>query len=103
QPVYPKTRSTRSPRHSPHHHCHHSSFFFNPPATTEIYTLSLHDALPISLTPGASSPNATSIPSERPIQFRCIVVTCWGHSIFEKSSSCSAYAVVFRNHCSKSR
>src|SRR5690349_24072194 len=24
--------------------------FFNPPATTEIYTLSLHDALPISLT-----------------------------------------------------
>src|SRR5438552_17246499 len=25
------------------------SFFFNDPATTEIYTLSLHDALPISL------------------------------------------------------
>src|SRR5437588_8181436 len=25
-----------------------SSFFFNDPATTEIYTLSLHDALPIS-------------------------------------------------------
>src|SRR5947209_9564912 len=24
------------------------SFFFNDPATTEIYTLSLHDALPIS-------------------------------------------------------
>src|SRR5215217_9445747 len=24
-------------------------FFFNDPATTEIYTLSLHDALPISL------------------------------------------------------
>src|SRR5688572_31880628 len=24
-----------------------SSFFFNDPATTEIYTLSLHDALPI--------------------------------------------------------
>src|SRR5438876_2760755 len=32
-----------------------SSFFFNDPATTEIYTLSLHDALPISaarLAPG---------------------------------------------------
>src|SRR5688572_14791654 len=29
-------------------HCqHHSIFFFNDPATTEIYTLSLHDALPI--------------------------------------------------------
>src|SRR4029078_13741674 len=25
----------------------HVSFFFNDPATTEIYTLSLHDALPI--------------------------------------------------------
>ena len=27
-------------------------FFFNDPATTEIYTLSLHDALPISLISG---------------------------------------------------
>src|SRR5947209_18956588 len=27
-------------------------FFFNDPATTEIYTLSLHDALPISITLG---------------------------------------------------
>src|SRR5204863_8970336 len=26
-----------------------STFFFNPPPTTEIYTLSLHDALPIFL------------------------------------------------------
>src|SRR6266481_5077472 len=30
-------------------------FFFNDPATTEIYTLSLHDALPISLTRTAYS------------------------------------------------
>ena len=29
-------------------HCH-STFFFNDTATTEIYTLSLHDALPIYL------------------------------------------------------
>src|SRR3712207_7628695 len=29
--------------------CACSSFFFNDTATTEIYTLSLHDALPISL------------------------------------------------------
>src|SRR5689334_24642535 len=28
--------------------CFFSCFFFNDPATTEIYTLSLHDALPIS-------------------------------------------------------
>src|SRR5258707_5859460 len=32
-------------------------FFFNDTATTEIYTLSLHDALPISATPSAHSPN----------------------------------------------
>src|SRR3712207_9141639 len=30
------------------------SFFFNDTATTEIYTLSLHDALPISAAPGCS-------------------------------------------------
>src|SRR2546426_11958176 len=34
-----------------HHHaaCMSCIFFFNDTATTEIYTLSLHDALPISL------------------------------------------------------
>src|SRR3990170_8147032 len=31
------------------------SFFFNDTATTEIYTLSLHDALPISSRPSRSS------------------------------------------------
>src|SRR2546427_11075604 len=47
------------------HHLPHSSlcslffFFFNDTATTEIYTLSLHDALPISATKAhASSPRA---------------------------------------------
>src|SRR2546421_6607349 len=34
-------------------------FFFNDPATTEIYTLSLHDALPIC-SPRASRSNATT-------------------------------------------
>src|SRR5436309_4226243 len=29
------------------HHRSHTLFFFDDPATTEIYTLSLHDALPI--------------------------------------------------------
>src|SRR2546425_8700867 len=32
--------------------CHLPVFFFNDTATTEIYTLSLHDALPISMVPG---------------------------------------------------
>src|SRR3990167_9733625 len=33
-----------------------SIFFFNDTATTEIYPLSLHDALPICLAPTASGP-----------------------------------------------
>src|SRR5687768_18563700 len=32
--------------------CSHTFFFFNDTATTEIYTLSLHDALPISRADG---------------------------------------------------
>src|SRR5947199_6236166 len=51
--------------------CYHSIpdyFFFNDTATTEIYTLSLHDALPTSSRPGmrstivvaAASPSGTS-------------------------------------------
>src|SRR5256885_16796740 len=35
-------------------------FFFNDTATTEIYTLSLHDALPISRRPRSSSPPCCS-------------------------------------------
>src|SRR2546430_14255851 len=34
------------------HHRPFIIFFFNDTATTEIYTLSLHDALPISFAPG---------------------------------------------------
>src|SRR5256885_4018524 len=33
-------------------------FFFNDTATTEIYTLSLHDALPICMAPAGASPVA---------------------------------------------
>src|SRR3712207_8186326 len=54
-----------------------SFFFFNDTATTEIYTLSLHDALPISATP-ASSPTrsgATAPPTSarRPPPVRAVV------------------------------
>src|SRR5258708_15622078 len=44
------------------------SFFFNDTATTEIYTLSLHDALPISCTDGpvvAFSAAMSSVPFDR--------------------------------------
>src|SRR5215216_1816732 len=43
-------------------------FFFNDPATTEIYTLSLHDALPINIPPCARSRRcAIAPPSISPI------------------------------------
>src|SRR2546430_7826161 len=51
-----------------------SFFFFNDTATTEIYTLSLHDALPISVT---SSPFSTTAPRRmgiRPPMARMSVV-----------------------------
>src|ERR1022692_5278204 len=35
-------------------------FFFNDTATTEIYTLSLHDALPISAAPSRPSPPSSN-------------------------------------------
>src|SRR3712207_8229926 len=38
----------------------HYFFFFNDTATTEIYTLSLHDALPISRSPNTSSSRSVS-------------------------------------------
>src|SRR2546426_8414291 len=43
-------------------------FFFNDTATTEIYTLSLHDALPISRSPGAGAcwPSCPSCSCSRP-------------------------------------
>src|SRR6266478_6896999 len=42
-----------------------SFFFFNDTATTEIYTLSLHDALPISM-PAAASANPRAMPRPMP-------------------------------------
>src|SRR5260221_11336629 len=42
-------------------------FFFNDTATTEIYTLSLHDALPISADgAGSGIPSVTGAPSRPP-------------------------------------
>src|SRR5579883_3661936 len=44
-------------------------FFFNDTATTEIYTLSLHDALPICSRP-CPTPAATSVHAPRRIWYR---------------------------------
>src|SRR2546426_11073853 len=46
-------------------------FFFNDTATTEIYTLSLHDALPISTTLWSSPCQAVSPPRAWPSRGRC--------------------------------
>src|SRR5204863_10211119 len=46
-------------------------FFFDAPATTEIYTLSLHDALPIYIR-SSSGPRGTPAPcAARPLPPRC--------------------------------
>src|SRR3712207_8578957 len=49
-------------RHTP---CY-NFFFFNDTATTEIYTLSLHDALPISAAPAVEHPAEEQQPEGRP-------------------------------------
>src|SRR5260221_7505023 len=48
---------------------HYSFFFFNDTATTEIYTLSLHDALPISTSapPPPVSPYPIFMPAGEPV------------------------------------
>ncbi len=54
---------------------------------------------------GGRTGNRTRAPSERPIQFRCIVSTFSGQSARPSmaSSSSSAYDVMRKNHCSRSR
>src|SRR3712207_8354081 len=59
-------------------------FFFNDTATTEIYTLSLHDALPISgstTSATAAAISATIVPP-RPIEYR----KRWGKTSSEARS-----------------
>src|SRR6266496_6527906 len=48
----------------------HCSFFFNDTATTEIYTLSLHDALPISTAPRSLRNFGNCGRNNRPKQLR---------------------------------
>src|SRR5687768_18599901 len=49
------------------------SYFFNDTATTEIYTLSLHDALPIS---GPGTTSGTTSPPTRCPTTRCTTSSC---------------------------
>src|SRR5437870_8150046 len=55
-------------------------FFFNNTATTEIYTLSLHDALPILLSAGRHASVRSSAPSSPSARRRATwepVFVCW--------------------------
>src|SRR5438093_13564108 len=63
--VYPCSRLYSKCSFESHTRHHFNSFFFNDTATTEIYTLSLHDALPISssLMPAAG---LLAAPAHRP-------------------------------------
>src|SRR5256885_15343505 len=62
-----------------------SFFFFNDTATTEIYTLSLHDALPISATVIA---NVTSSAPEVTPKFSVIAASSgrWAENLDRKST-----------------
>src|SRR5206468_12280228 len=57
---------TKSYYTTSHFPFHFHFFFFNDPATTEIYTLSLHDALPISRRYGARCTTAGARDRSRP-------------------------------------
>src|SRR6185312_17279299 len=60
--------SLRAPQTTLDAHLHFHLFFFNGTATTEIYTLSLHDALPISAPIGATSLDPTQASASAIIQ-----------------------------------
>src|SRR5437870_12874223 len=55
--------------------CLNSFFFFNDTATTEIYTLSLHDALPISLRLPLVPRNGCGRPGRAPERFLPLDIT----------------------------
>src|SRR5215475_6703922 len=63
RPPRPRTCSSLFPAGSGTFECGRSSFFFNDTATTEIYTLSLHDALPI---PAWPTPRSSAISPRSP-------------------------------------
>src|SRR2546428_11619878 len=65
-------------------------FFFNDTATTEIYTLSLHDALPILWLPGRSpllfGPSARQCVRQAVVAFVAGMLKDRSHGLFEERS-----------------
>src|SRR3712207_9139778 len=60
-------------------------FFFNDTATTEIYTLSLHDALPIFM--DNTHPTDSSYPALEVLPDGTIVATTYGHWTRDRKST----------------
>src|SRR5437763_4223472 len=52
------------------HPCFYAPFFFNVPTAADIHTLSLHDALPISILPAGAACRATRIEGMKPSALR---------------------------------
>src|SRR3989454_9736176 len=66
-----------------------SFFFFNDTATTEIYTLSLHDALPISSDWARGSKSSATCPTPIPTSFSRRSARSGASSACSHSSCCS--------------
>src|SRR2546426_4266490 len=65
-------------------------FFFNDTATTEIYTLSLHDALPIYIAPGVFFLPRSRVGTRAPVQLRsCTILSRSEEHTSELQSPCN--------------
>src|SRR5260221_13019455 len=63
-------------------------FFFNDTATTEIYTLSLHDALPISRSTGSDpDEHRLALPQADPLQLSGGILTTMAVPILDRKST----------------
>src|SRR5256885_5758690 len=60
-------------------------FFFNDTATTEIYTLSLHDALPIWRSPVVRAAPAPGLPRRRCADAAHRKIPCWPRRVQSKT------------------
>src|SRR3712207_8941618 len=76
----------------------YSSFFFNDTATTEIYTLSLHDALPISCILNEARGKVIWCKKDPDSKFHLRLNQCSSEcSLFHQTSVCSKWRVVARS------
>src|SRR2546430_17210167 len=73
--------------HCPHLYSMFFFFFFNDTATTEIYTLSLHDALPILSSSGAPRSRAVVTPASNSCFAAAGMISFWNRLRSEEHTS----------------